>query len=325
MLTKIFSPTVICCGIFAFLSQETISCANEIASARVITGTAAEFIFVESGSVVTAVPRTLKINSSTQPGASLILQRATSLGNDDAYTLSINFSYGLVTDKKEFDTAASRLDLKNKSLSLVQSMRFITYIVAYDAKTGRFLQKIVDQGNLNTAGTLVVSHQIDFADKEGVRLFFQQPKPFYVLIDLQPELLIQVPRPQTSFVSSLVAYFGSFLAPSTAPTTKAISDLYSQIGSALVYDDAGLTSIAREIQGYKAVVDEKGEPALVKPDPPPGGTPRATGPGGGVRNVRVIDRVVVANAIEVCSPPNNLLIIDIGKTGCGSIKELLSQ
>jgi len=305
----------------ALLANVFPALAQPAAKIELATGDGAEFVFVTAGTRVVAIPKTLKFGSAGQPGASFILQRAPSIGGSTSYVLNVTVTYSFDTAKPKLDMASKGIDLTGKTLTTVPTVRYTTYAFFWSAKDSTFSRKVIDQGTTNISGSSVAAFSIDFADKSGVTSFFQHPQPLTITVDLQPDIAANVIKDTSQIDSIVSSYFGQGVIPDVLPVTSIFNKLVEEYGNSILLDEGyAAAAITRELSRYRVQMDQTGRPGFAADS-----AARLTPPTrpNSVQQVRLQDRLLAASPLNPCNASNQLLLIDIGKTGCGALKDLL--
>lgn len=275
-----------------------------------------EFVFVTAGTRALVIPKTVLFLGEP----SFILQKRRLPGQPPSYVLTATFTYKLDTDAARIKNAATAAGINPNTATAVPILNYTTYLAVWNVASSKFDQRKIDGGTINPAGTMASSFAIDLASAEAVRTLVQNPHAISLLLDLQMEVQVIAPR-DTKAVDDLIEKELNGTAVATVmPGLNLLKDLQSRfrpvVGSNPGY---AAEAISKAINGYSLSLDTLGRPVYSAPASNAPSNPNTNS------QIRMIDRIAASLSLDLCGDPNRLKLMDIGKTGCSDLDELLQR
>lgn len=286
--------------------------------AGIVQGAAggSEFVFVTAGARALVIPKTVQF--SGEP--SFILQKKKLPGQPLSYVLTATFTYKLDTDATKVKDAATGVGINPNTVTAVPVLGYTTYLAIWNAATSKFDQRKIDGGTINPAGTMASSFAIELASIDAVRTILQNPRAISLLLDLQMEVQVIASRDTKAIDELIDKELNTTPIATVMPGLNLLKDMQSNFRP-VVGSNPGYTAeaISRAISSYSLSLDTLGRPVYSAPASSAPSNPSTNS------QIRMVDRIAASLSLDLCGDPNRLKLMDIGKTGCSDLDELLQR
>jgi hypothetical protein len=277
----------------------------------------AQFAFIVTPQHTTVIPKTIIVPASGQTPPGFILQKVSRAGKV-SYTLSLTFSYQFDTNQEKLKKAAETAQIDTGSLVAIPLLHYVTYYALWNSQLSTYELKKLDEGTTNPSSSLATAFSLDFPNASALREFIQGSNSLNLVVDSQIELQLTIPR-DTQAIDSLVETVVSNSPISTSlPTLDLLKRLQSQFGAIVGSNPSYVAeALSRQISNLSLTLDDHGAPVYSRP------SGQRTKVLGMTPPARVVDRIASVASFDFCTDPGRLTLIDIGKTGCEHLDELL--
>jgi hypothetical protein len=199
-------------------------------------------------------------------------------------------------------------------------LHYVSFYALWNSQLSKYELKKLDEGTVNPSGSLAASFSLQFSTATSLREFIQGQNQLYLVVDSQFDLQVPIPR-DTKAIDELVETAISNMPMSTSlPTLDLLGKLRSQYGAIVGSNPAYVAeAVSRQTSNLTVSLDTHGAPVYARPS---AGGPKAAGL---QPLVRLVDRIASAVSFDFCSDPSRLTLIDIGKTGCDHLDDLLNK
>ncbi|WP_128946235.1 hypothetical protein [Bradyrhizobium zhanjiangense] len=228
-------------------------------------------------------------------------------------------SYKFDTDTNKVKSAAQSAKIDPAGVVALPLFHYTTFFAAWNSAASKYDLKKIDEGNTNPAGSLATTFALEFQNATTLREFLQNPNSLYLVIDVQSDLQIQLSRQTKEIDELVVASMTKSPVSTKLPTLSTLRGLQAEHESLIGPNPSYVAeALSRQVASLTLSMDEHGQLVYL---PTSSGTKQAVSP---VLS-KVIDRVASTTRIDLCSDSERLMLLDIGKSGCEHLDELLDK
>ncbi|WP_457660226.1 peptidoglycan-binding domain-containing protein [Sinorhizobium medicae] len=278
------------------------------------TAEGAAFAFVSVNGNIIAIPLSIRLSPTSE--TPFILQKQLSQFGT-RFVLSGNLTFSLDTDSAKLLSAAKKLELSPEDISAAADLQYKTYIGQWDGDTEKHLKIQVDGGIISAGSSMVVSFSKTFDDGEQLTGFLRNTNALLLLMELRTGFQVRLIQANKDIDEIVAKYFREHTVPPIMPITSvfvSIKEEYpEQVEKNPLY---ALNAISDVVSRLELKVNEDGNVVYEVPDD-------ITMMGSPETSSRIMDGAVTSLNLDICGNPDRLLLIDLGKTGCDSVKDLL--